>query len=135
MNTNYFIQHLLSNVGLSTERVLELVDFFAKGNTSEVMRLMSYLNGFSDKPEVPETSNYATNATLESYDFFEDKVRYRCLETRKFKVSEEFLDLDGKVYDGWYSIPLELRNSSAGNNEITVQYWSKGSCCLESWVK
>ena len=135
MNTNSFIQHLLNNVSLSNERILEFVDSFTKGNTFEVMRLMSYLSGFSDKPEVPETSNYATNATLESYDFFENEVHYKYLETRKFKVSEEFLGLDGKVYDDWYSIPSELRKSSDGSNEITVQYWSKGSCCLESWVK
>lgn len=129
-----FIQHLLSNVTLDSDRVLEIVDTITGGNTSELMRIMSYLSGYSAKPEVPETSTYREQAKLVSYNFVTDEVYFEHLESRVVRVSEEQKDLDGTVYKAWYDIPTSVRADN-GNTKITIKYWSNGKCSLANWLQ
>lgn len=134
MQTNSFIQHLLKNVSLDSGRVIECVESFSDGDTDDMMRIMAYLSGYSDLPEVPETSTIDDSATLTSYNFFKDRVFYKFLSSSKLKVSEEYKNLDGQVYDCWYDIPKEVRQGS-GDFEITVKWWSTNDCRLERWLK
>lgn len=134
MQTNSFIQHLLKNVSLDSDRVLELVESMCDHNTEDLMRIMSYLSGYVNLPEVPQTSEIRDSATLTSYDFFKDEVRYKYLESREFKVAEEHKDYDGKVFGDWYDIPSDVRNSF-GDTKITVKYWSTNTCHLDTWLK
>lgn len=134
MQTNSFIQHLLKNVSLDSGRVIECVESFSDGDTNDMMRIMAYLSGYSDLPEVPETSIVDDSATLISYNFFKDRVYYKFLSSSKLKVSEEYKNLDGQVYDCWYDVPKEVRQGS-GDFEITVKWWSNNDCRLERWLK
>lgn len=135
VKTNPFIQHLLSNVSFDTKRVIECVESISKGNTDDTLRILEYLSGYSNIPEIPETSTCENLATFISYDFFENQVLYKYIETREFKVKEEYKDLHGKVYGSWYDIPSEVRSDS-GDFKITVKYWSSNSrCSLERWLK
>lgn len=134
MKTNPFIQHLLNNVSFDTQRVIECVESISKGDTNDTLRILEYLSGYSNIPEIPETSTRNNSATLEYYDFFENQVYYKYIETRELNVKEEYKDLDGQVYDSWYDIPSEVRSGS-GDFKITVKYWSTNSCTLERWLK
>lgn len=134
MKTNPFIQHLLNNVSFDTQRVIECVEAISKGHIDDTLRILAYLSGYSNIPEIPETSTRNNSATLEYYDFFENQVYYKYIETRELNVKEEYKDLDGQVYDSWYDIPSEVRNGS-GDFKITVKYWSTNSCTLERWLK
>lgn len=134
MQANSFIQYLFNNVSLDHKRVLECVDSLCDGNTDEMMRIMAYLSGYSDIPEVPKTSEISNSTTLISYNFFRDKVRYKYLESHEFKVSKEQQDLDGQEYNDWFNIPSNVRNGS-GDFKITVKYWTTDTCSLEKWLK
>lgn len=130
MKTNPFIQHLLGNISFDTKRVIECVESISKGQTDDTLRILAYLSGYSDLPEIPETSTCGDSATLEYYDFFKNEVCYKYLATREIKVKEEYKDRDGKVYDSWYEVP-----ANSGDFKITVKYWSNNSCTLEKWLK
>lgn len=134
MKINPFIQHFLNNVSFDTKRVIECVEFISRGQTDDTLRILAYLSGYSDLPEIPKTSTCNDSATLEYYDFFKNEVHYKYLATREIEVKEEYKDLDGQVYDSWYNIPSEVRNGS-GDFKITVKYWSSTICTLERWLK
>ena len=133
MQTNSFIQHLLKNVSFDSGRIIECIESFGNVNTDDMIRIMAYLSGYSDLPEVPETSTIDDSATLTSYNFFKDRVFYKFLSSSKLKVSEEYKNLDGQVYDCWHDIPKEVRQGS-GDFEITVKWWSTDDCRLERWL-
>ena len=130
MQTNPFIQHLLGNVSFDTKRVIECVESISRGDTDDTLRILAYLSGHTDIPEIPKTSTCGDSATLEYYDFFKNEVHYKYLATRELKVKEEYKDRDGKVYDGWYEVP-----ANSGDFKITVKYWSSNTCSLERWLK
>lgn len=134
MQPNSFIQHLLSNVTLNNNRVLELVQSATNDCTDNVMRIMSYLSNYTDLPEVPETSKVADQATLISYDFFKNEVRYKYLTSKTFKVDEKFLELNNQLFEDYYKIPSEVR-CGTGTQSITVKYWDNDRCSLERWTK
>ena len=129
MQTNPFIQHLLGNVSFDTKRVIECVESISRGDTDDTLRILAYLSGHTDIPEIPKTSTCGDSATLEYYDFFKNEVHYKYLATRELKVKEEYKDRDGKVYDGWYDVP-----ANSGDFKITVKYWSSNTCSLERWL-
>ena len=134
MQPNSFVQHLLSNVTLNSSRVLELVQSATNDCTDAVLRIMSYLSNYTDLPEVPKTSKVADQATLISYNFFKDEVRYQYLVSRTFKVDEKFLELNNQLFEDYYKIPSEVR-CGTGTQSITVTYWDNDRCPLERWTK
>ena len=134
VKTNPFIQHLLGNVSFDTKRVIECVESISSGDTDDTLRILAYLSGYSNIPEIPETSACDDSATLTYYDFFANLVHYKYIATRELKVEEEYRYLNGQVHDSWYDIPLEARSGS-GDFKITVKYWSTNSCTLERWFK
>ena len=129
-----FIQGLLTEIKFSNARVLEMLQSFTNNNTDETLRILAYISGYAQKPEIPEHSEKINkeDATLIEYDFFRNTLEFRYLETRTYKVSEEFKHLDGEVFDSCYSIPREVRNNT-GEFPITVKFKDTSRCSLNEW--
>lgn len=134
MQTIDFIQSLLTKVEFSNARVMEMIQSFTRDNTDETLRILAYISGYAQKPEIPEHSEKINkeDATLIEYDFFRNTLEFRYLETRTYKVSEEFKHLDGEVFESVYDIPREVRNNT-GEFPITVKFKDTGRCSLNDW--
>lgn len=136
METTQFIQYLLNNAQLNSNRVLELTQSFTNNDINELMRIMSYLTGFSEMTKVSEHSQKRKEkeATLVSYDFFRNQVTFKYLKERKFKVTEEWVaNNDNQIFSSFYDIPIDVRNAHNGTIEITVFHWAQEDCDLSSW--
>lgn len=129
-----FIQSLLTEIKFSNARVLEMLQSFTNNNTDETLRILAYISGYAEKPEIPEHSEKINkeDATLIEYDFFRNTLEFRYLETRTYKVSEELKHLDGEVFENVYDIPREVRNNT-GEFTITVKFKDTSRCSLNDW--
>lgn len=127
-----FINYLLAKQEIAIERVIEAIQSFTKNDSDRMLQIMSYLTCFSDKPVVKENSQIRKNATLKSYDFFNDEVHYEYIESRFFKVSEDWIEHNGKFFASYYDIPSDIRESR-GDIEIEVFWKSSNTCSLYNW--
>lgn len=134
MQTIDFIQSLLTKVEFSNARVIEMIQSFTNNNTDETLRILAYISGYAQKPEIPEHSEKINkeDATLIEYDFFRNTLEFRYLETRTYKVYEEFKHLDREIFESVYDIPREVR-SNAGEFAITVKFKDTSRCSLNEW--
>lgn len=133
MKATDFIRPLIVNNMFATERVLEFIERYS-ATTDKMLRALAYVTGMLDKPNVNETSDKVEEkrATLIEYDFFENRVRYRYVRSRKVKVTFGFAEIyDGEPFADYYKIPDNVRDSDGV--EIDVYYWDNTYCSLNEW--
>lgn len=134
MKTKDFINHLLANVTVDNARVIELVNAFTGNDTDNAMRILSYLTGFCNLPEVATTSNIAKDARLVSYDFFTNRVTYKYIRTAEVGIEEGHVDdITSDVYESRDAIPH--KDWTSKGVKVVVKYWDTNECDLSKWEK
>lgn len=134
METKDFLTNLLVASDLSNDRVYEVIKEFCKNSTEDVLRIYSYLTGYTNFPEIPKTSKVRNNATFKEYCLATDTVYYTYNQEETVQVSDEDLLFNDMVFETWEDF-RKFNQEHNGDNTIRVYYKSSNGCPLWRWMK
>ena len=134
METKDYLTALLTTSNLDKNRVLEVIKDFCEGSPEEVLRLYSYLSGFSNLPEIPQTSKIRRNALYTGYRISTDTVEYTYDNKERIKVADIDTLFKDTVFETWEDF-RKFKQEHSGDIEIEVYYRSRNTCPLSRWLE